>query len=92
MTRSVQFIYLEVEEEGTLRRSFDLNIYAAGLRVAQVADVLEQAALEYGLSAVELERLLALIGGLRLGHIAGGTDRRGDDFLTIYYESDVASQ
>lgn len=88
--RSSRCIYLEVEEPNTPRRSFDMNIYGANIRIDQVADLLHQAAISYGLSTTEYERLAALISNCRAGHVSGGIDRHGEDFFTIYYETDDA--
>jgi hypothetical protein len=91
LLRSPNFIYLEVEEPPSPRRSFDLNIYASELRVVDVLDLLQRTASAYAISRSEFERLAATISHLKLGHVSGGIDRAGADFSTIYYEANTAS-
>jgi hypothetical protein len=77
--------YLEVTEEATGRRSFDLNVYDAGLRVADLEGVLARMCVHFG---IDLERFGALyhdIKDQRFGHLAGGVHRQGEDFFNIYY-------
>lgn len=80
-------IYMEVGEEGTQRRSYDVNVYKAGLTLAAVEPVLCEAAAQYGLPGGKFD---AFYSGLRprlLGHLSGGMARDGSDFLTVYYET-----
>lgn len=78
-------MYMDVEEEGTRRRSFDLNLYAAGLAVADAADALEALAGDYGLGPGLPARLPVAGPGDELGHVSGGGDRSGRDFATLYF-------
>lgn len=80
------FTYLEVEEEGNPRRSFDLNFYESGLRLTDVDDVLEEACRHYDQPVNPLLDFLAEVKECLLGHVAGGVGRDGADFLTVYYE------
>lgn len=80
-------IYMEVGEEGTQRRSYDINVYKAGLTLAAVEPVLREAAAQYGFPGGQFD---AFYSGLRprlLGHLSGGMARDGSDFLTVYYET-----
>lgn len=77
--------YVEVREENSPRLSFDLNVYRAGLRVADVGEALERLFRHYGLPLAWLAKLTEAIGPFRLGHLAGGTHRDGSEFFTIYY-------
>lgn len=77
--------YLEVVEEGNPRRSFDVNLYPAGLTVgdvsAQLSRVAEGFAIPGGLAG-------PLFGALRdrvVGHLAGGIHRGGEEFFTVYH-------
>lgn len=78
-------LYLDVTEDGTTRKSFDVNLYRAGLRVESVVPYLERLAAHFRLGADLLREAFAGADELRLGHIAGGVDRQGRDFLTIYF-------
>lgn len=80
------FIYLEAEEDGTPRCSFDINLYRAGLTLDDAADWLARLASHYGIDAGAMQALQAAVGSHPLGHISGGVDRHGDDFLTVYHE------
>jgi len=80
-------IYLEVGEEGTARRSYDINLYKANLTLAEIEPVLLEAAARY---ALPQERFAAFYSQLRqrpFGHLSGGFARDGSDFLTVYYET-----
>ena len=86
--RTGTFLYLEGDEEGSPRKSYDVNVYNADLRVRDVRDELEAACASFTQSAGELDKLLAKIADRALGHISGGTDRNGGEFLTVYYDAE----
>lgn len=81
------FLYVEVGEENNPRRSFDVNFYKTGLTVSDVADRLRAAAAHLSVDADQLEPQLQRLGPCLLGHLSGGTDRHGSEFLTIYAET-----
>ena len=85
-----ELLYLDVMEDGTNRKSFDVNFYRAGLRVESVAPFVERLGAHFRLRADLVPGAFAGILDLRLGHVAGGVDRRGRDFLTIYYGAEAA--
>jgi hypothetical protein len=80
------FVYLEVGEAGSPRKSFDVNLYKAEMTVADARPLLEQLVRRYGIGAADAGRLLGRVGGRVLGHLSGGVDRHGRDYVTIYYE------
>jgi hypothetical protein len=85
--RKAATIYMEVSEEGTARRSYDINLYKANLTLAEIEPVLREAARRYALAE---ERFAAFYSPLRtrtFGHLSGGFARDGSDFLTVYYET-----
>jgi hypothetical protein len=84
-----ELLYLDVTEDGTNRQSFDVNFYRAGLRVASVAPFLERLATHFQLRADLVREAFAGLVDLRLGHVAGGVDRHGRDFLTIYFGAEA---
>jgi len=84
-----ELLYLDVTEDGTDRKSFDVNFYRAGLRVDSVAPYLERLATHFRLRADLLLDAFAGTQPLRLGHMAGGVDRQGRDFLTIYFGAEA---
>lgn len=77
--------YLEVSEEGNPRKSFDLNLYKAGLRLEDLFPHLMAAWRHHGIASEQYETLYRRIKGERFGHLAGGVDREGEDFMTVYY-------
>jgi hypothetical protein len=81
------FIYMEVSEEGTPRRSYDINFYKANLLLGDIEEALREAALQYQLPPEQFDTLYAGLRGRPLGHLSGGTARDGSDFLTVYYET-----
>ncbi len=85
--RNDSFIYLEVGEQSTNRRSFDLNLYKAKCRVHHMMDLLDVARAGYGLPEQAMRHLETAAEHL-LGHIGGGQGRDGNDYLTVYYEID----
>ena len=80
-----ELMYLEVEEDGTSRRSFDLNLYRAGLTIADMDEFVDPLTRHYGIDGPALRTPLDAHRARTLGHVAGGVDRKDRDFLTIYF-------
>ena len=80
-----QIMYLDVTEDGTGRRSFDVNLYRAGFAVESVAPFFERLTQHFRLGAGAVAEAFAQVRSLQLGHLAGGVDRHGRDFFTIYF-------
>jgi len=80
------FIYLEVSEENYPRKSFDINLYKAGLQLEQLYLLLSKIRRHYSISPKEFNLLYDQVNTKLLGHLSGGIDREGKNFLTIYYE------
>lgn len=76
---------LEISEEGSDRRSWDLNLYDGNWSLGQIQSTL--------LAAVEMLQIpqqdffpwILPITASSLGHIATGIGRKGEPFLTVYY-------
>lgn len=81
--QAIQF--LEVREVGNPRKSFDINVYKMESRLVDWLAPLRMAREHFALPAEAFDALLERIGTERLGHIAGGVDRHGRDFLTLYH-------
>lgn len=77
--------YLEVAEEGNPRKSFDFNGYDARLRVAEFYPLLVQLCLRYEVGPGEFLPIYDRIKMKEFGHLSGGVDREGRDFLTVYF-------
>jgi len=80
------FIYLEVSEENNPRKSFDINLYKANLQLAEIHPFLMKMCQHYSINREEFDLLYYQNHEKILGHISGGIDREGRDFITIYYE------
>lgn len=80
-----QLQYLEVQEPGNGRRSFDLNLYNARLQLKDLQPVLYRMRELYGVRPGQFQALYDQIKGKLLGHIAGGVHRNGKDFFNLYY-------
>lgn len=83
---TMPLIYLEAGEEGNQRRSFDLNFYRTELRMPDAIGHLQAAGEGLGIDAQALAASLARLGDARLGHVSGGFDRRGVEFMSLYAE------
>jgi hypothetical protein len=82
-SRDVQ--YVEVTEKGNSRKSFDINLYKSGVRLAELKPFLQNLADYYDIDRQEFAIFCDGIASKRFGHLAGGIDREGRDFVTIYY-------
>lgn len=71
-------LFLDVEEEGSMRRSFDLKLYDARFTTADLGPAIPGLIAFFGLDALR-------VPAAALGHIAGGQGRDGNPFLTLYY-------
>ncbi len=71
-------LFLEVEEEGSPRRSFDLKLYDARFTTADLGPALPGLIAFFGIEGFR-------VPAAALGHIAGGRGRDGKPFLTLYY-------
>jgi len=77
--------YLEVEEAENERRSFDLNLYDAGLRVSDAQPFLQRMREHFAIRPGQFQALYDQVKALQLGHLAGGLHREGRDFFNLYY-------
>jgi len=83
--RAEEFLYLEVAEEGNARLSFDVNMYRANLRVSELYPFLMAMCRYFSVPAADFNRLYESARDLIFGHVSGGVDRHGREFLTVYY-------
>ena len=77
--------FLEIEEEGSDRRSYDLNVYDLELTIGQLAEPIMMAAGILNLDSDILENWLVTNSGASVGHVATGLGRDQLSFFTIYY-------
>lgn len=80
-----EIVYEEVSEENNPRKSFDMNLYGANLHIRDIRPFLVDIARHYSLPDDLFVSLCDRIGDKTFGHLSGGIDRCGKDFLTVYY-------
>lgn len=80
-----RFLYLDVKEENNPRSSFDINVYRANLRLEGVFPFLLDMCRHYSIPEEQFRDLFEPRKTHVLGHLAGGVDGQGRDFLTIYF-------
>ena len=78
-------LYLEVTEEDNPRRSFDVNVYRADMRMQLFYPLFLEMCGHYDISVEEFQAVFKPSRDKTLGHISGGIDREGNDFFTVYY-------
>ena len=67
-------------------RSWDVNLYKTGLLVSDAAPELEAIGRHFGVDAGALSAALAPMQDRLLGHLSGGIDRHGEEFVSVYAE------
>ena len=80
-----KIIYEEVSEENNPRKSFDMNLYGANLRIRDIYPFLMDIGRHYSIPVDQFIPLCDRIKDKTFGHLSGGVDREGKDFLTVYY-------
>ena len=80
---------LEVEEEGSDRKSYDLNVYARERSVPAVADSIRTVAASLTCDEASLESWILSHSEATVGHVAIGRSRTGHPFVTIYHSADL---
>jgi hypothetical protein len=80
-----KFLYLEVNEENNPRSSFDINMYGANFRLEEVYPFFLEMCRHYSIPDEQFHCLYDPVRTRTFGHVAGGRDRKGRDFLTVYF-------
>lgn len=83
--RPDEFLYTEVTEENNPRRSFDINMYKANLQMRDLYPLLSRIFRYYRIPDDTFHHLYDRVKQRIFGHLSGGVDREGRDFLTIYH-------
>lgn len=78
-------MFVEVEEAGSSRFSYDLTIYHAGLRGSDLGGILAPLLDAYGIDRPARENFLRKIENELVGHVSLGIGRDGRDFVTVYF-------
>ena len=79
------FLYFEASEPDNPRSSFDINMYQADLRLGEVYPLLLQICYHYGIPYKAFNEYYEPVKTQKFGHLTGGMDREGRDFLTVYF-------
>jgi hypothetical protein len=77
--------YLDVTEEHSQRRSFDINAYSANLQLKELYPLMMKIWQYYSIPAQESSELYRQMETKIFGHFSGGIGREGNDFLTVYF-------
>jgi hypothetical protein len=78
-------VVLEVEEEGSDRKSLDLNVYDLQFVMSDLADSIDAAAGILNLDRNAVEEWLVVNAKSPIGHLAAGLGRDQQSFFTIYH-------
>ncbi len=80
-----EILLMEVDEPGNARRSLDINLYEAELRLRDVGDLVATIAKDFAIPGERRQAVFADRGDLLLGHLSAGVGRDGQEFVTLYY-------
>lgn len=80
-----EIIFLEAYEDHNPRISFDINVYRANLLLEELYPLMVRMCRHFSIPRDGFHDVYDPVRYKRLGHISGGIDREGKDFLTVYY-------
>lgn len=80
-----RFLYFETTEDDNPRNSFDINLYNARLRLETIYPWLLRACEHFQISSEAFHQAYAPVQAATFGHVTGGIDRHGHDFLSLYF-------
>jgi len=80
------YIYLEATDMNRKRKSFDLNLYKAGLTMGQLEKSIIKTMHFFEIDTRKWQAFLWKIRNKAFGHISGGYSSSGDMFLSFYYD------
>lgn len=83
-------VFMEVAEENSSRKSFDVNVYPAKLPLSSIHAPLRRLRDHYSICSTTFNRLENLVLDRWFGHISGGIDKHGYAFTTVYYEAQTS--
>lgn len=85
-TNNSLFKYLEVTEENNPRKSFDINLYDAGIKIQDIHHELKLIQEYYGINKSKFDKFYQSIRNQEFSHLSSGIDKSNHDFMTFYYE------
>jgi hypothetical protein len=80
-----ELLLMQVVEEGNRRHSFDLNLYDAGMTLAEFEPSLVAVAELLEVPEAQWRKWFEAHSDEVLGHMAAGTDRDGELFFSFYF-------
>lgn len=80
-----ELLLMDVDEPGNPRRSCDINVYDAGLRMHQIADLFDGVVTGLAVPEARARAVFDAAKDLALGHLSAGVGRDGREFVTIYF-------
>ena len=80
-----EILFMEVEEDGNPRRSFDMNLYDARLTLDAIAPLLAGMWRYFGIPEARSDAVTAAHGARPLGHLSGGIGRDSGEFFSVYF-------
>jgi len=79
------FKYLEVTEDNNPRKSFDINLYEAEIKIQNIYSELKMLQQHYNIDAQKFNIFYQSIKHQEFGHLSGGVNKSENDFMTFYY-------
>ncbi len=80
-----EMLYFEAGERDNPRSSFDLNIYRANMRMTELYPLFERICSYYSIPGENFHALYEPVRNRIFGHLSGGVDRHGRNFMTVYF-------
>jgi len=80
------FIYLHSTDDKGMRNSYDINFYKAKVQLKDIKTSINNILINYEIEHFLIQSFIEKIQNKIFGHLSGGFDKQGNDFLTIYYE------
>lgn len=80
-----KFLYIEVVEDNNPRTSFDIKLYEANLLMREITPLMDDILSFYEIPSDQFTAINNRVRDKTFGHLSGGIDRAGQDFLTLYY-------
>jgi hypothetical protein len=80
-----ELLLMEVEEPDNPRRSCDLNVYDAGVRMHDITDLIDATLNDFAVPSAQARMVFDRVGDRALGHLSAGVGRDGQEFVTLYF-------
>jgi hypothetical protein len=78
-------LYLDVPDSRGRSQRFDINMYRADLQLKKMYPLLQKILQRYSIPVEKFHPLYNLLRTMKFGHLSGGIDKAGHDYLTLYF-------